>query len=101
MRFGDGAISGYKAVGIRWSLVNKLNFDPSEHGMIKRKLNPDTGLWEEDPEIDPDAEFPDVYEGIVYKDKVLTLMGEEMADSDEEVKDVDKSDDDDGSAMAV
>lgn len=67
--------------------------------MIKTKLNTNTGLWEEDPEIDSDAEFPDVYEGIVYKDKVLTLMGEEMADSDEEMEDVDDSDDDDGGAM--
>ena len=54
-------------MGVRRNYVNKLKFDPSEHGVIRRKKNPVTNLWEEDPEIDPDAEFPDVHEGIVYK----------------------------------
>lgn len=94
-------MSNYKAVGVRRCLVNTLKFDPSEQGMIRTKLNPNTGLWEENPEIDSDAEFPDVYEGIVYKDKVLTLMGEEMAKSDEKMEDADEGDDDDGSAMVL
>ena len=82
-------------MGVRRNYVNKLKFDPSEHGVIRRKKNPVTNLWEEDPEIDPDAEFPDVHEGIVYKDKVLTLMEEKISDSYEEMEDVDESDDDD------
>ena len=83
-------MSSYKAVGVRQCHIGKLTFDPSEHGMIRRKTNPVTGLWEEDPEIESDAEFPDVHEGIIYPDKVLTLLGEEMSDSDTETRDEDE-----------
>ena len=60
---------------MRQCRVGKLKFDPSEHGLIKRKPNPSTKAMEEDPEIESDAEFSDVDEGIIYPNKVLTLMG--------------------------
>jgi hypothetical protein len=60
---------------------------------------------EEDPEIESDAEFSDVDEGIIYPNKVLTLMGGVLIpppapdpdpDSDVEMEDRDGSDDDAG-----
>ena len=84
---------------MRQCRVGKLKFDPSEHGLIKRKPNPSTKAMEEDPEIESDAEFPDVDEGIIYPDRVLTFMGEEMSDSDEEMQDGDGSGDGDDDEM--
>lgn len=94
-RFGDGAVSNYKAVGVRVSLVDQLNYDDLESPTIKQKQDPQTGAWEDDPEIDPDAEYPDVDEGIIYPNRGLTLLGQEMVDSDVEMEDGDDRDDDD------
>lgn len=95
MRFGDGAVSNYKAVGVRVSLVDQLDYDDLESPTIKQKQDPFTGAWEEDPEIDPDAEYPGVDEGIIYPNRMLTLLGQEMTDSDVEMGDGDEGDDDD------
>lgn len=94
-RFGDGAVSNYKAVGVRVSLVDQLDYDDLESPTIKQKQDPLTGAWEEDPEIDPDAEYPNVDEGIIYPNRMLTLLGQEMTDSDVEMGDGDEGDDDD------
>lgn len=92
-RFGDGAVSNYKAVGVR-VLVDRHDYDDLESPTIKQKQDPLTGAWEEDPEIDPDAEYPDVDEGTIYPNRILTLLGQEMIDSDIEMGDGDERDDD-------
>ncbi|KAH0369928.1 hypothetical protein KCU65_g2960, partial [Aureobasidium melanogenum] len=92
LRFGDGAVNNYKAVGVRVSL--DLNYDGSESPTVKQKQDLLSGLFEDDPEIDPDAEYPDVDEGIIYPNRILTLLGQEMSDSDIEMGDADESDDD-------
>jgi hypothetical protein len=92
LRFGDGALSNYKAVGVRSCHSGDLKFDALETPTIRETLDSLTGKMVEDPEIDPDAEFPNVDEGIIYPDKVLTLLGEEISDSDTDMQDVDESD---------
>jgi hypothetical protein len=89
LRFGDGALSNYKTVGVRSLHSGDLKFDSLESSTIRKTLDPLTGKMVEDPEIDPDAEFPDVDEGIIYPGKVLTLLGEEISDSDTEMQDED------------
>ncbi|KAI4717169.1 hypothetical protein E4T48_06649 [Aureobasidium sp. EXF-10727] len=88
LRYGDGALRNYKAVGVRESLYGESEFDDSESPTVKQKQNSLTGLWEDDPEIDSDAEFSDVDEGIIYPgDKALNLLGGEISDSDIEMED--------------
>jgi hypothetical protein len=99
LRFGDGALDNYKAVGVRRCQSGELEFSDLESPTIRTKRNSVTGVLEEDPEIEADAEFPDVDEGIIYPHKALTLMGEEMPDSDTEMMDGDQVDDEEGSAM--
>ncbi|KAH0398638.1 hypothetical protein KCU89_g7031, partial [Aureobasidium melanogenum] len=94
-RFGDGAVNNYKAVGVRKSLVGRLGYNDVESPTVKQKQNPLSGALEEDPEIDPDAEYPDVDEGIVYPNRILTLLGEEITESDIEMEDAQEGDDDD------
>ncbi|KAG9838183.1 hypothetical protein KCU98_g10311, partial [Aureobasidium melanogenum] len=94
-RYGDGAVNNYKAVGVRKSLVDQLDYNDLESPTVKQKQNLLSGAWEEDPEIDPDAEFPDVDEGIIYPNRILTLLGQEMSDSDIEMGDAQEGDDDD------
>ncbi|KAI4724771.1 hypothetical protein E4T49_07516 [Aureobasidium sp. EXF-10728] len=96
MRYGDGALRNYKAVGVRQSLYGESDFDDSESPTVKQKQNSLTGLWEDDPEIDSDAEFSDVEEGIIYPgDKALNLLGREISDSDIEMEDETDSEDED------
>lgn len=99
LRFGDGALGNYKAVGVR--LRHKVQFVDVETPTLRRKRNPVTGQQEEWPEIDADAEFPHVYEGIIYPDKVLTPHGEEISEPNTEMRDgyeskEEDSDDEDG-----
>ncbi|KAG9698151.1 hypothetical protein KCU95_g2838, partial [Aureobasidium melanogenum] len=97
LRFGDGAVNNYKAVGVRVSLVDQLKYDDLESPTVKQKQDPLSGVWEDDPEIDSDAEYPNVDEGIIYPNRILTLLGQEMSDSDIEMgdaSDADESDDD-------
>ncbi|KAG9659284.1 hypothetical protein KCU64_g3953, partial [Aureobasidium melanogenum] len=82
-RFGDGAVNNYKAVGVRKSLVDQLEYNELESPTVKQKQNPLSGAWEEGPEIDSDAEYPDVDEGIIYPNRILTLLGQEMSESAE------------------
>jgi hypothetical protein len=89
LRFGDGALSNYKAVGVR--LCPNSQFDALESPTVRKKRNPITGVEEEDPKIESDAEFPDVDKGIIYHDKVLPLSGEEILDFDTEMRDGDES----------
>jgi hypothetical protein len=89
LRFGDGALSNYKAVGVR--LCHNFKFDALESPTVRKKRNPITGVEEEDPETESDAEFPDVDKGIIYHDKVLPLSGEEIPDFDTEMRDGDES----------
>ncbi|KAI4843072.1 hypothetical protein E4T44_06946, partial [Aureobasidium sp. EXF-8845] len=93
LRFGDGALSNYEAVGVR--LRHNFQFDATELPITRRKRNPVTGEIEEWPEVDADAEFPHVDEGIIYPDKALTLHGEEIYDSDTEMQDGYKSEEED------
>lgn len=99
LRFGDEALNNYKAVGVRRCTSDELEFSEFESPTVRTKRNPATGALEEDPEIESDAEHPDVDEGIIYPDRVLTFMGEEMSDSDEEMQDGDESGDGDGDGM--
>jgi hypothetical protein len=99
LRFGDGALNNYKAVGVRRCTSGELEFSEFESPTVRTKRDPATGALEEDPEIESDAEFPDVDKGIIYPDKVLTFMGGEMSDSDEEMQDGDESGDGDGDEM--
>lgn len=82
-------------MGVRKSLVGRLGYNDVESPTVKQKQNPLSGALEEDPEIDPDAEYPDVDEGIVYPNGILTLLGEEMTESDIEMEDAQEGDDDD------
>ncbi|KAG9562716.1 hypothetical protein KCU71_g7252, partial [Aureobasidium melanogenum] len=82
-RFGDGVVNNYKAVGVRKSLVDQLEYNELESLTVKQKQNPLSGAWEEGPEIDSDAEYPDVDEGIIYPNRILTLLGQEMSESAE------------------
>jgi hypothetical protein len=93
LRFGDGALSNYKAVGLR--LRHNFQFDDTETPTVRTKRNSVTGYQEEWPEIEADAEFPNVDEGIIYPDKVLTLHGEEISESDTEMQDGDESEEED------
>lgn len=82
---------------MRVSLVDQLKYDDLESPTVKQKQDPLSGVWEDDPEIDSDAEYPDVDEGIIYPNRILTLLGQEMSDSDIEMgdaSDADESDDD-------
>lgn len=88
-------MNNYKAVGVRFSQADQLDYDDLESQTIKQKQHALTGAWEEDPEIDSDAEYPDVDEGIIYPNRVLTLLGQEMTDSDVEMRD-DDGDNDEG-----
>ncbi|KAG9599670.1 hypothetical protein KCU77_g9937, partial [Aureobasidium melanogenum] len=76
-RFGDGAVNNYKAADSQakakssfWRMGGRLR-------------------------VDPDAEFPDVDEGIIYPNRILTLLGQEMSESDIEMGDAQEGDDDD------
>ncbi|KAG9601077.1 hypothetical protein KCU77_g2689, partial [Aureobasidium melanogenum] len=82
-RSGDGVVNNYKAVGVRKSLVDQLEYNELESLTVKQKQNPLSGAWEEGPEIDSDAEYPDVDEGIIYPNRILTLLGQEMSESAE------------------
>ncbi|CAD0106126.1 unnamed protein product, partial [Aureobasidium uvarum] len=96
VRYGDGALTNYKAVGVRESQYGESEFDDLESPTVKQKQNSLTGLWEDDPEIDSDNEFSDVEEGIIYPgDKALNILGGEISDSDIEMEDGDEGDDDD------
>lgn len=80
-------------MGVRFSQVDQLYYDDLESPTIKQKQDVLSGAWKEDPEIDPDAEYPDVDEGIIYPDRMLTLLGQEISDSDVEMEDGDEKDD--------
>ncbi|KAI5272398.1 hypothetical protein E4T47_04329 [Aureobasidium subglaciale] len=81
IRFGSGALNNFKSVGVRMT-VDEV-YDESESSTVKKKYD-SSGVWRDDPEIDPEVTFPDEDEGIVYKDKILNLSGQPIEDEMDE-----------------
>ncbi|THZ91462.1 hypothetical protein D6C82_09962, partial [Aureobasidium pullulans] len=76
-RFGPGALINFKSVGLRHRM-SKTKFFPPESPRVKRKRDQATGLDVDDPEIEPDAVFPQVTIGIIYADGALSALGKEI-----------------------
>ncbi|THY78453.1 hypothetical protein D6C86_02805 [Aureobasidium pullulans] len=76
-RFGPGALNNFKSVGLRHRM-SKTKFLPPESPKVKRKRDQATGLDVDDPEIEPDAVFPQVTIGIIYADGALSALGKEI-----------------------
>ncbi|THY37841.1 hypothetical protein D6C99_09420, partial [Aureobasidium pullulans] len=76
-RFGPGALNNFKSVGLR-RRMSKTKFFPQESPRVKRKRDQATGIDVDDPEIEPDAAFPQVTIGIIYADGALSALGKEI-----------------------
>ncbi|KAI5242466.1 hypothetical protein E4T42_07700 [Aureobasidium subglaciale] len=81
IRFGSGALNNFRSVGVRMT-VDEV-YDESESPAVKKKYD-SSGVWKDEPEIDPDVTFPDEDEGIVYIDKILDLLGQPIKDEMDE-----------------
>lgn len=76
-RFGPGALTNFKSVGLRHRM-SKTKFFPPESPRVKRKRDQATGIDVDDPEIEPGAAFPQVTIGIIYADGALSALGKEI-----------------------
>jgi hypothetical protein len=81
LRFGDGALSDFAAVGVRHKVEGSL-------AIPKGKFDDLTGS-----ELEADEWMPDsVKAGIVYRDKIVAMTGAELAKKEKPTKDTTEKD---------